>query len=203
MINCNLIDKKRNVYQPNPEEEYEGPSVTVNSLEEKLLTETGGTYELSRTKLRWYHNLELVERPKKDGRLAIYPFRTFWDLLAIQTLLEYFNLSIKEIQALRKKHSHLYSIAFALQNIENEYRLRNGVPMLYDLFKKANDPTKDLKSMIGITYEDMRVLAEELEQLPRKMMLAEERIIPKIRKEFFNLVRKGVHPLHIAIEYEE
>ena len=180
-----------------------GQPFTIDELEAKLLQETGDVYKLSRSKLRWYHNLMIVERPTKKGRLAIYPFRTFWDLLAIQALLEYFHLTIKEIQKLRKKHSNLYSTAFTLQGIEQDYRIRSSAPLLFEFTLMGSDPRKGPDDRLKISYNELKILGNELKQMPRAIVRIDERIIPKIRQDFFRMVHRGSHPLHIGIVYDD
>ena len=203
MLTYFLKDFGRNQHDPNPELEYGGDPYTVNDLEKKLLDETGGVYKLSRSKLRWYHNLGIVERPTRKGRFAMYPARTFWDLLAIRALLDYFNLTIKEIQKLKKKHSNLYSTAMALQHVEQDFKLRSAAPLLFEFTKLGTDPRKGPNDGFVSTYDELKIYRDELAQMPRALVRIEERIVPKIRKDFFALVHKGSHPLHIGIVYED
>ena len=203
MIGYRLIDYKTIIHDPNPEEDYIGDAFRINDLEEKLFEETGGAYKLSKTKLRWYHNLAIVDRPTKEGLYAIYPFHTFYDLIAIQALLDRFHLSIKEIQKLRKKHSHIYSTALGLQKIEHQYKLRSSAPLLVEFTQLGNDPTKGPDDVVQVYYKDLKIFESELSQLPGKWVAIDNQIIPKIRKEFFSMVHKGSHPLHIGIEYVE
>ena len=203
MLTYFLKDFGRNQHDPNPEDDYEGKPFTVNELEVKLLEGTGDVYKLSRSKLRWYHNLGIVERPTRKGRFAIYPFRTFWDMLAIRALLEYFHLTINEIQKLRKMHSNLYSTAMALQKIEQNYKLRSAAPLLFEFTELGNDPRKGPNDGFVSSYDEIKIYRNELAQMPGALVRIEERIIPKIRKEFFALIHKGSHPLHIGIVYED
>ena len=91
----------------------------------------------------------------------------------------------------------------ALQQIEQDYKLRSAAPLLFEFTELGNDPRKGPNDGFVSTYDELKIYRNELAQVPGALVRIEERIIPKIRKEFFALVHKGSHPLHIGIVYED
>lgn len=202
-----LIVKEENQYDLD-EIDYIGTPLTAKEVDEQLSAITGGLYRVPITTLRWYQNIGLIEKPTRKGRIAMYAYSTYMELLGIRTIREYFGLKIERLVDLKQSAESLYTIAYVLQQIESQFLTSTAAPKLEKYLKALSLGLTESENLEEIRIHKVNIglilaMKSEWKQLPGLIVHKKNITIPMIREDYFTMVQEGIEPLKIVIETNE